>query len=221
MGTTPASRFFRRNFPDLFETVLAHIEELPRSRQRTQARVISRWSADRASPVFEWGWKPNTPPSELKSYASTAVESSLHFLALRGVWNCHLVWAELRTAHARGEELMDLARCAPNSALLVEVHRALGTTLLFLGELTAARRDLEQGMALYDPQQHRALALRYGADSGIVCRLFAGWVLWLLGYPDQALHTIDDALTQAARLSAHLYARLCPEPHSARAYVPS
>jgi predicted ATPase len=83
----------------------------------------------------------------------------------------------------------------------VEVHRALGTTLLFLGELTAARRDLEQGMALYDPQQHRALALRYGADSGIVCRLYAGWVLWLLGYPDQALHTINDALTQARALA--------------------
>jgi hypothetical protein len=40
-GTTPASRFFRRNFPDLFETVLAHIEELPRSRERKQAIVIS------------------------------------------------------------------------------------------------------------------------------------------------------------------------------------
>jgi hypothetical protein len=33
-GTTPASRFFRRTFPDLFETVLSHIEVLPRSRQR-------------------------------------------------------------------------------------------------------------------------------------------------------------------------------------------
>src|SRR5207248_5805537 len=33
-GTTPATRFFRRPFPDLFETVLAHIESLPRARQR-------------------------------------------------------------------------------------------------------------------------------------------------------------------------------------------
>jgi hypothetical protein len=40
-GTTPASRFFRRDFPDLFETVLAHVEELPRPRQRTQAMGIS------------------------------------------------------------------------------------------------------------------------------------------------------------------------------------
>ena len=33
-GTTPATRFFRRPFPDLFETVLYHIEALTRSRQR-------------------------------------------------------------------------------------------------------------------------------------------------------------------------------------------
>jgi Family of unknown function (DUF6399) len=33
-GTTPASRFFRRSFPDLFESVLSQIEELPLPRQR-------------------------------------------------------------------------------------------------------------------------------------------------------------------------------------------
>lgn len=33
-GTTPASRFFRRSFPDLFESVLSQIDELPMPRQR-------------------------------------------------------------------------------------------------------------------------------------------------------------------------------------------
>jgi len=40
-GTTPAARFFRRDFPDLFETVLAQIEELPRSRRRNQPIALS------------------------------------------------------------------------------------------------------------------------------------------------------------------------------------
>ena len=40
-GTTPASRFFRRSFPDLFESVLSHIEELPIPRQRRQALAAS------------------------------------------------------------------------------------------------------------------------------------------------------------------------------------
>lgn len=40
-GSTPASRFFRREFPDLFETVLAQIEELPRPRKRQSAIALS------------------------------------------------------------------------------------------------------------------------------------------------------------------------------------
>jgi hypothetical protein len=40
-GTTPAARFFRRGFPDLFESVLSHIDDLPRPRQRHQALAIS------------------------------------------------------------------------------------------------------------------------------------------------------------------------------------
>lgn len=40
-GSTPASRFFRHEFPDLFETVLSKIDDVPRSRQRHQALAIS------------------------------------------------------------------------------------------------------------------------------------------------------------------------------------
>jgi len=40
-GTTPASRFFRREFPDLFESVLSQIDALPLSRQRHQALAVS------------------------------------------------------------------------------------------------------------------------------------------------------------------------------------
>ena len=39
-GTTPASRFFRRGFPDLFENVLSHIDNLPHPRQRHQALAV-------------------------------------------------------------------------------------------------------------------------------------------------------------------------------------
>ena len=40
-GTIPASRFFRRSFPDLFESVLAQLDELPVPRQRRQAIAAS------------------------------------------------------------------------------------------------------------------------------------------------------------------------------------
>jgi len=40
-GTTPASRFFRRGFSDLFESVLSQIDDLPWPRQRHQALAVS------------------------------------------------------------------------------------------------------------------------------------------------------------------------------------
>jgi hypothetical protein len=40
-GSTPASRFFRQEFPNLFEAVLSQIDELPRSRKRQPAMAIS------------------------------------------------------------------------------------------------------------------------------------------------------------------------------------
>jgi hypothetical protein len=40
-GTTPASRFFRRSFPNLFESVWSQIDALPMPRQRRQALTAS------------------------------------------------------------------------------------------------------------------------------------------------------------------------------------
>ena len=40
-GTTPASRLFRWEFPDLFETVLSKIDDFPRPRKRHQALALS------------------------------------------------------------------------------------------------------------------------------------------------------------------------------------
>jgi len=40
-GTTPAARFVRREFPDLFETVLATIDDVPRPRKRHQAMALN------------------------------------------------------------------------------------------------------------------------------------------------------------------------------------
>jgi predicted ATPase len=76
--------------------------------------------------------------------------------------------------------------------------------LFHLGELVAARAHLEQTIALYDPEQHRSHAVLYGQDPGVVSRYYAALVLWLLGFPDQALKGSQDALTPA-RECAHPY----------------
>jgi predicted ATPase len=52
-------------------------------------------------------------------------------------------------------------------------------------------------MARYDPQQHRVYAFLYGEDAGVICRSYAAWTLWYLGYPDQGLVRSQEAVTLA------------------------
>jgi predicted ATPase len=63
---------------------------------------------------------------------------------------------------------------------------------------------LAQGIALYDPQQHRASAFLYGEDAVVSCRIVAALARWWLGYPDQGLARSQEAVTLAQQV-AHLY----------------
>jgi predicted ATPase len=131
-------------------------------------------------------------------------ETAQLFPVLWGLWQFYLATAAYQTSHELGQQLLSLAQGAHDPALLLMAHDALGTTLLFQGALASSLTHFEAGIALYDPQQHRALATRYaGEDPGVVCRGLAALTLWFLGYPDQALTRIQDALRLAHEL-AHL-----------------
>src|SRR5262249_9229445 len=55
------------------------------------------------------------------------------FPVLRGLWNYYLVRAELQTAHAVGEQLLTLGQQTQARGMLTVAHRAVGTTLMYLG----------------------------------------------------------------------------------------
>src|SRR5215510_2292247 len=128
-------------------------------------------------------------------------ETSARSSALSGSSMFYLIRGDFHTARELGAQLLDLAQREQNSALLVEAHYVLGTTLFHLGELTAAREHLERGIALYDPQQHHFLALRHGQDPGVFCLCYMVRILWFLGYADQALQRSQEALVLAQELA--------------------
>jgi predicted ATPase len=100
-----------------------------------------------------------------------------------------------------GEQLLTLAERQNDTALLQEAHWALGQTLCYLGVLNPARTHLEQSSKFYMPQSLGSQVSRDAAGTQIACLLFTGWILWALGYPDQALETSDEALSLAHELS--------------------
>jgi predicted ATPase len=119
------------------------------------------------------------------------------FPVLFGLWRSSHVRGQLQTARELGEQLVDLANSQGDPALFVEAHGPLGQTLCVQGELTLAREHLHQVVANYEPYRHSAIAFRFGYDPGVYAHAMEGWVLWLLGYPEQALWRSHDALRSA------------------------
>jgi class 3 adenylate cyclase/predicted ATPase len=126
------------------------------------------------------------------------------FPVLRGLWHYTVIRAELQPAHALGQQLLVLAQHTQDPGMLLAAHRAVGTTLFHLGEVAAALTHWTQGMALYDPQQHRTYVFVYGEDAGVVCHGYASWTLWYLGYPAQGLVQNGEALCLAQQVESPL-----------------
>jgi len=93
------------------------------------------------------------------------------FPVLHGLTRFHMLRAELQTTRELAEQLFSLAQRLKDPELLLEAHRVLGPNMFWLGELVLARKHLEQGVALYDPQKHRSVyPLRRGPYGDLAIR---------------------------------------------------
>jgi class 3 adenylate cyclase/predicted ATPase len=127
------------------------------------------------------------------------------FMVLRGLWNCYFVRGELQRARDLAERLVALGAEQGESLRRALAQRALGSTLLFLGEFTAAVEQLDRGIALDEAieasEDGRAPLLLHAERAGLVCRLYAARGLWFLGFPDRALATVEAGLELGRKLA--------------------
>jgi predicted ATPase len=124
------------------------------------------------------------------------------FRVLWGLWSASNAQGHYQTMRAVGEQLLSLAQRLYDPDLLLEAHHALWTSLFSSGELIAAWAHQAQGRRLYDPRRHRTHAALYsGHDPGVCCHYRAALVLWLLGYPDQAVASSQAAIALAQQLA--------------------
>jgi predicted ATPase len=140
--------------------------------------------------------------SRAQTLCSEVGETPQLFPVLWGLWYFSIARPDLQAARDLGDRLLNLAQRAGDPALLLQAHHALGPTSFLTGDWASARAHLEQGVALYDRQQHRAHALLYGGhDPGVCCLCNVAWCLWMMGYPEQALRRSQESLTLARELA--------------------
>jgi class 3 adenylate cyclase/tetratricopeptide (TPR) repeat protein len=126
------------------------------------------------------------------------------FRALFGLWQFHLLRAELTRARALGERCMALARDRGEPELVMASCRALGATLHYLGEFVGARAILEECLELGQQYPLRSHPYAFLADPRVNSRSYLCRTLWLLGFPDQAARLGDEALA-LAEAASHPY----------------
>jgi predicted ATPase len=178
---------------------LEGLETLPHSPERLQHELDLQITLGRALTVTKGYAAPEVGHAyaRARELCQQVGETPQLFPVVRGLWNFYLIRTELRTARELAEQLLQLAQRTQDPALLPQAHSAMAGALVHLGEFAATYEHLQQGLALYDPPQHRALPLRLEIDLGVFFLAYMTRPLWLLGYPDQAIRRSQEALTLA------------------------
>ena len=124
------------------------------------------------------------------------------FQALWGLWLNSVGRERWDMARPIADELLTVAQRLDDRALLLEAHHAMCPTTLWVGDPQLARTHGEQGMALYDREQHQSLAFLFGNhDPGVCCRMHSAMALWFLGYSQKAVERSRTGIAMARELS--------------------
>jgi predicted ATPase len=99
------------------------------------------------------------------------------------------------------DELLAVAQRLGDRALLLEAHHAMCPTMLWVGDPQETQTHGEQGMALYDREQHQSLAFLFGNhDPGVCCTMHSAMALWFLGYSQKAVERSRTGIAMAREL---------------------
>jgi predicted ATPase/class 3 adenylate cyclase len=187
-----------------FQQALEALSHMPESRKRLEQAIDIRVNLGPALIAMKGFAAPEVVQTytQAREMCERLGDTPQLFPVLWGLSRFHNFRGGLQVARELGGQLLTLAKRAQDPPLLLEAHHTLWATLFSLGEFTLAQDHYQQGMAIYDPQQHAQHASLYGGHDPGVCGLrHASQMLWLLGYPDQALQRSNDALALAQKLS--------------------
>jgi predicted ATPase len=144
-----------------------------------------------AVPEFSAAWTKGLEIAERLDDAEYRLPS------LWGLWSSHIAGGRHRIAQDLAQRFCTLApnRSDPDDRLLGD--RMIGVSLFYLGDLPAARRHLERVLADYVTPDHRSHTIRFQIDLRATARAFLSRILWLQGFPEQAVRAAEGSIEDA------------------------
>jgi predicted ATPase len=110
--------------------------------------------------------------------------------ALWGLWVDRLNNGQLATAAELARRFAAITAASPNAVDLMMADRLMATTLHFVGDQYAARQHIEAMLNRYAASAGQRLGARFQFDQQVTAHYFQARIMWLLGFPDQAMRIV-------------------------------
>ena len=134
---------------------------------------------------------------QAEALGETPDDPLLLFSVLFGFWVANTVAFNADVSRDLAAQFLALAQKQRASGPLMLGHAFRGGSLMLGGAITEGRAHLDQSIALYDPTEHRPLAMRFGDNARVTNLYFRSKALWVLGYAEAARADVDQALKYA------------------------
>jgi len=122
------------------------------------------------------------------------------FPVMSGLYRFYFARSELKTALNITQQMLNVAEHVQDPSLLLEAHLTCGICLAFLGQLNDALEHIEISLSLFDAERDANHRFVYGNDAMVALLSVRAIIMWLQGYPEQAVENMNTALKRAREL---------------------
>ncbi|MBR1281597.1 AAA family ATPase [Bradyrhizobium sp. AUGA SZCCT0177] len=117
-----------------------------------------------------------------------------YFQALFGLWGHCWMGGMNDDALRFADEFLSRARALSQPVPLMVAHRVMGSTLLTIGNFQLSADHFVESIKLSIGKGKQPLSNLYMVEPQAASLLLLSWDLWFLGYPDQSLARVSEAL---------------------------
>jgi len=114
-------------------------------------------------------------------------ETLRSFPVMSGLGAFYVMRGRYENSLALGTQFLALAQGQGDPGAELEANVVLGTSCVYLGQLSAALGHFDQVLRLYDRERQAAHQFVYQLDAYVAAHFYRAWLFWLMGDPDRAL----------------------------------
>jgi class 3 adenylate cyclase/predicted ATPase len=186
----------------IFRNALQLLNALPETSERTKQEIDIQLAL--GIPLIAVRGYASTETREAFSRARTLClwlgNIPEYFQALFGLWGHSWMSGKNDEALHMAEEFLSRSRALSDLVPSMVAHRVMGSTLLTIGKFQSSANHFEEAIRLSISRGKQPLYNLYMVEPQVASLLLLSWDLWFLGYPDQSLSRVSEALALAQEL---------------------